>query len=182
MNIAVYGGSFNPPHIGHALVMSWLLWSRRAEAVWLLPTYDHAFGKNLAPWDDRLALCEAMAELVNGPVSVCTIERELPAPSYTIDTLTELARRHPEHRFRLVIGSDNLAVLDKWKDWDRIAAGFDPIVVGRAGYPSPEGAVVFPEVSSTEVRRRLAQGEAVDHLVPGAVLDRLRPGLYSAGG
>src|SRR5690606_17302046 len=117
MQIAVYGGSFNPPHVGHAMVMSWLRWTGRAEAVWLLPTFHHAFGKDLAPWPLRVELCEQLAALAGGSVSVCTVEAELPAPSYTIDTLRELARRHPEHRFRMVIGSDNLAVLDKWKDW-----------------------------------------------------------------
>jgi nicotinate-nucleotide adenylyltransferase len=170
VRVAIYGGSFNPPHVGHALVAAWLRWADRADAVWLLPTWSHAFGKALAPFPARVAWCESLAGAVGPWVSVSTIEAELPAPSYTIDTLRAFAARHPEHRFRLVIGADNLDVLDKWRDWDAIAAGFDPIVVGRAGWPAPEGAVVFPEVSSTEIRARLAAGQPVDHLVPAAVL------------
>lgn len=175
MRIAIYGGSFNPPHMGHALVAAWLQWTDKADQVWLLPTYEHAFGKDLAPWAKRLAWCRAFANDVGG-VEVCTIERDLPTPSYTIDTLRALASRHAEHTFRLVIGSDNLAVLDKWKAWEAIERDFAPIVVGRTGYPCPPGAMVFPEVSSTDVRDRLARGDAVDHLVPASVLALLAEG------
>jgi nicotinate-nucleotide adenylyltransferase len=69
-----------------------------------------------------------------------------------------------------VLGADNLDALPKWKDWHKIEAEYAPIVVGRDGYPNPPDAVVFPGISSTEIRRRLAAGEPVDHLVPAAVL------------
>lgn len=178
MDIAVYGGSFNPPHIGHALVASWLHWTSRAERVWLLPTYNHAFGKQMAPWNLRVQWCQALAQSLGPAVEVCPIEAELPTPSYSIDTLNALAERHPEHRFRLVIGSDNLLVLDKWKAWDQIAERYSPIVVGRAGYPSPEGAVVFPEISSTRVRALLAAGQDASPWVPSVVLDQLDADVY----
>ena len=178
MDIAIYGGSFNPPHMGHALVASWLGWTLKVDQVWLLPTFDHAFGKNLAPWKTRLGWCEAMAQAVPGDVYVCPIEQELPSPSYTIDTLTALAARYPQHRFRLVIGSDNLEVLDKWKAWDRISGGFSPIVVGRTGYEIPADSLAFPEVSPTEIRRRLVAGESVEHLVLAAGLDGIEPGVF----
>lgn len=173
MRVAIYGGSFDPPHVGHAMVAGWLRWTDRVDAVWLVPARAHPFGKQSRPFDLRLALCRALAEAVGPWVSVSDIEAHLDAPTYTIDTLEALSRRHPEHTFRLALGSDNLSQLAQWKDWDRIAAGYDPIVVGRDGYPAPEGTVVFPGVSSTEIRRRLRAGEPVDHLVPAAVLARL---------
>jgi len=170
MRVAVYGGSFNPPHVGHAMVASWVLWTARAEEVWLLPTFAHPFQKDLAPWERRLALCHALAAELGPRVRVCDVEGHLPSPSYTLDTLRHLSDRHPGRAFRLVIGADNLPDLPKWKGWDDIAAEFDPIVVGRQGFPVPEGAVAFPEVSSTEIRRRVAAGDPVDHLVPDRVL------------
>jgi nicotinate-nucleotide adenylyltransferase len=176
--VAVYGGSFDPPHVGHAMVASWLTWTRQADVVWLLPTFQHAFGKEMSPWPLRLAWTRALADLVGADVT--TIEADLPVPSYTIDTLDALARRHPEHRFRLVIGSDNLEVKDKWRQWDRIDAEYRPIVVGRTGYTVPDGAVAFPEVSSTEIRRRLRAGLDVSAWVPRAVLDLVPPGAYGA--
>lgn len=173
MRIAVYGGSFNPPHVGHAMVAAWLRWTGRAEAVWLVPVYRHAFedwhGKTLAPFDQRVSWCEALAADVGGGVEVCTVEAELPTPSYTIDTLRSLAEAHPEHRFRLVVGADALPQLPQWRDWGAIEAEFSPVVVGRQGYEPVPDSVAFPGVSSTEIRQRLARGEPVSHLLTQGV-------------
>ncbi len=175
MRVAVFGGSFNPPHVGHALVCGWLLWTRRADAVWLVPAFAHPFGKKAEPFPRRVALCRAMADDIDpARVSVCEAERDLPVPSYTIDTLDHLAAAHPEHRFRLVVGADLLPDTPRWKAWDRIVARFDPIVVGRAGYPCPPDAVAFPGVSSTEIRARLADGRPVDHLLTAGVASLLQ--------
>lgn len=174
MRVAVYGGSFNPPHFGHAWVATWLRWADRADEVWLVPAFDHAFDKNLAPFSLRVRCCEAMAAAVGPALRVSTIEAELPAPSYTVRTLDTLSARHPEHRFQLVIGADNVPSLPLWREWPRIEATYAPIVVGREGYPPVPGAPMFPGLSSTEVRERLAAGEAVDHLVFPAVAKILR--------
>ncbi len=173
MRVAVFGGAFDPPHMGHAMVAGWLRWADRADEVWLVPSSAHPFGKESRPHAERVGWCEALAAEVGPWVRVCGIESELGTPSYTLHTLRELARRHPTHRFQLVIGADNLAVRDKWMGWAAIASEFAPIVVGRAGYPEPPDAPVFPGVSSTEIRARLAAGEPVDHLVPAAVLARM---------
>lgn len=171
MRVAVYGGSFNPPHVGHAMVASWLLWTDRADAVWLVPVYRHAFegrhGKQLAPFLERMAWCRAFAADVGPAVAVCGIEAELPTPSYTIDTLGHLAAAHPEHSFRLVVGADVLEQRHAWKGWDRIEREFDPVVVGRQGYPAPRDrpSVDFPGVSSSDIRARLASGQPIRHLV-----------------
>ncbi|MCB9745463.1 MAG: nicotinate-nicotinamide nucleotide adenylyltransferase [Alphaproteobacteria bacterium] len=178
MVIAVYGGSFNPPHVGHAMVSAWLLWTRQVDAVWLLPAYKHAFDKALAPFERRCAMLEATLPSLPSGISVCRVEAELPTPSYTWNTLVALRARHPEARFRLVIGADNLDVVDKWHRWPDIAAEFDPIVVGRAGFPPVEGAPTFPAVSSTEIRERVKRGQPVDHLV----LADVRPLLEGAWG
>lgn len=173
MRIAVYGGSFNPPHVGHAMVAAWLLWTERVERVYLLPSYAHPFGKSLLDWDIRLSLCHALAETVGPGVEVCGIESELPTPSYSIDTLKALRARTPGHRFHLVVGADVLPDTAKWKAWDEIETDFKPIIVGRGGYPPVEGAPTFPELSSTEIRQRLGDGRDVGALVPSKVLDAL---------
>ena len=171
MRIAVYGGSFNPPHVGHAMVASWVRWTGQADAVWLVPVYRHAFedrhGKVLAPFEDRLGWCAALADELGEGVDVCDVERHLPSPSFTVDTLLHLATAHPGHTFRLVVGADVLPQVGAWRRWDEIAARFAPIVVGRQGYPSPDGApsVDFPAVSSSDVRHRLQEGRSVEHLL-----------------
>lgn len=169
MRVAIYGGSFHPPHIGHAMVAGWLRWTDLVDEVWLVPAFSHPFDKALAPFPDRVAMCEAMAHVVGPWVRVETIEAELPTPSYTIDTLDTLRIRYPSDSFRLVVGADVLEHVDKWKRWDTIVQEYSPIIVGREGWPAIAGAPTFPSFSSTEVRQRLAEGLSIAHLVPAAV-------------
>ncbi len=181
MRIAVYGGSFNPPHVGHAMVAGWLRWADRADEVWLVPAYEHPFDKPNAPFEDRLALCVELAEAVGPWVRACPIERDLPRPSYTIRTLDHLATRHPGASFRLVVGADVLAEAPKWRAWDQIAATYGPILVGRAGWPVPDGAIAFADVSSTEVRRRVAAAGSIEGLVIAKSAARIAE-IYSSFG
>jgi len=173
MRVAVYGGSFNPPHVGHGMVAAWLRWTDRADEVWLLPSYSHPFGRDLAPFGRRLVLCQGLAQSVGPFVRVVPIESELPTPSYTWHVLEALAERHPDHLFRLVVGADVLEHTDEWHRWDDIVTRYDPIRVGRQGYPTPPGAVDFPGISSTDIRGRVARGEPIDHLVPAPVAAEL---------
>lgn len=177
MRVAIYGGSFNPPHVAHAMVASSIRWTGRAEQVWLVPVFRHAFeglhSKSLAAFEARLSWCEAFAADVGPFVRVCDVERELPTPSYTIATLRHLAAVHPEHQLRLVVGADVLPQLPKWRDWSAIEAEFSPIVVGRAGFPAVPDAPTFPDVSSTEVRARLEAGRPINHLLTASVAARV---------
>lgn len=173
--IAVYGGSFNPPHVGHAMVAAWVLWSGQADQVWLLPTFRHAFDKALAPFDTRVAWCRAMAGDVGEGIQVSTLERDLPVPSFTIDTLQALQERNPDARIRLLVGADILDQIDAWKDWAGILDRFSPIVAGRAGHPERPDSPTFPGVSSTALRARLAAGRPVTGLVTRSVEALLTP-------
>lgn len=179
MVTAIYGGSFNPPHVGHLLVSAWLRWSGKCEEVWWVPVLGHAFAKELLGYEERVLLCREVVALLPD-ARVCEIEREMPVPSYTIDTLRLLSSRYPERRFRLVVGADVLPETDRWKDWPGIRASYDPIAVGRQGYSPPEGAggvrpepVEFPGISSTEIRRRAASGEDLSALVPACIAQRV---------
>ncbi len=172
--VAIYGGSFNPPHVGHAMVARWLTWTRQADAVWLVPVYRHAFegrhDKTLASFEERVSWCQAFANDLGEGVEVCTVEAELPVPSFTIDTLRHLRDRHPGTRFRLVVGADALPHLPAWRDWDAIEREFSPLMVGRQGHTIPGADVVdFPNVSSTDVRARLREDRPVAHLLTAGV-------------
>ena len=163
------------------MVVSWILSSGAADRVWLVPVFEHAFeaihGKRLAPYDMRVAWCTAMAKELGDGVEVSEVESQLPAPSYTVDTLQHLSRMSPSYTFHLVIGADILEQTSGWKSWDTILTHFDPIVVGREGYEGGDelaaGAPIFPAFSSTEVRKRLANGRSVDDLVSPAVMRSL---------
>ncbi len=168
--IAVFGGSFDPPHVSHVLCVAYVLAADAVDEVLVVPTFDHALDKEAsAEFEHRFAMTElAMRDLRR--VRMSRIEAERGGVSRTLDTLETLRERHPDTDFRLVVGADILGETDRWHRWDRIVEIAPPIVVGRGGYDAPRpDSVTLPEVSSTELRRRLREGESVAGLVPSAV-------------
>jgi nicotinate-nucleotide adenylyltransferase len=161
---------------------AYVLATRDVDRIWLMPVFRHPFGKSLAPFEDRVRMCEAMAGLFAGRVEVTTVEQLVPGNGRTIDTLKLLIERYPEHQFLLIVGTDILPERSKWKDFELIEKLVEVVVVRRAGYPSAQGTgPELPEVSSTEIRQRIAQGEDVSALVPREVLRTISErGLYRA--
>ena len=170
--VALIGGSFNPPHVGHLMAALYVRATRAVDAVWLVPAFHHPFGKNLASFDDRVTMCELMAQDCGPWLHVNRAEAEVGGEGRTIELLEWLLPKHPQTRFEFVIGSDILADLTKWKAWDRIVGLVDVVVLHRAGYPATE-AIGPPvaEISSSEIRERLAAGQRPETLVPRRVLD-----------
>jgi nicotinate-nucleotide adenylyltransferase len=181
VRVAILGGSFNPPHVAHLMAAYWTLATQGVREVWLMPSYQHPFGKELAPFDDRLRMCELAARSVRG-VAVCGAERELardPLVGRTARTLEHLTAKHPDHDFTLVVGADILPETGKWWRWDRVQQLARIVVVGREGFPPVPGAPSLPAVSSTEIRDRIARGDDVAGLLPAKVLEYVRErGLY----
>jgi nicotinate-nucleotide adenylyltransferase len=150
----------------------WTLATQGVSEAWLLPTFKHAFGKALAPFEDRVRMCELAAAPVRG-LHVCAAEAELagdPLVGRTVRTLEHLHAKHPTLRFALVVGTDVLAEAPKWYRWDRIAELARLIVVGRAGAGEAGADPALPAISSTEIRERLRRGEDVSRWVPARVL------------
>lgn len=184
MRVALLGGSFNPPHIGHLMAALYVRTTLDFDQVWLVPSAQHPFGKALAPFEDRVALCEAMAADLGPWLRVSQAEAHVGGEGRTIELLEWLLPRHPGVQFGFVIGSDILADLPKWKAWDRVQALVEIVVLRRAGYPAP-GAIGPPlaEVSSSEIRRQFEAGVSPGELVPRAVLAVARArGLYGLRG
>lgn len=178
--VAIFGGSFNPPHCSHVMVVSWLLTCSECSKVLIVPCFDHAFAKNLVPFDQRLDMCRLAFDLFGGAVEVLDIEKGLPTPSYTLNTVRRLAEMYPDKRLRLVIGSDIPAETERWKDFGTIERTAAPIIINRMGAPVLSDGPVFPEVSSTAVRERFAAGLNCNGLVPNGVLRYISiRGLYA---
>ncbi|HEX9052499.1 MAG TPA: nicotinate (nicotinamide) nucleotide adenylyltransferase [Anaeromyxobacter sp.] len=180
-SVAILGGSFNPPHVAHLMAAYWTLATQDVAEVWLLPSFRHPFGKALAPFEDRVRMCELAIRAIRG-AAVCTAEAELaddPLVGKTARTLEHLRAKHPAHDFALVVGADVLPETDKWYRWDRVQALARIVIVGRQGYPPVPGAPALPAISSTEIRARLARGEDVSGLVPRKVAEyAAEKGLY----
>lgn len=170
--IALLGGSFNPPHVAHLMAAYWVVATQGVSAVWLLPTYKHALGKELVSFEHRVRMCELAVAHVRG-VHVCAAEAELandPLVGRTVRTLEHLRAKHPSLRFALVLGTDVLAESHKWYQWDRLAELARIIVVGRQGFPG-NAEPRLPDISSTEIRERMRGGASVAEWVPRRVIE-----------
>ena len=185
--VAIFGGSFNPPHVAHVLATAYALSVAPIDAVVVIPVYQHPFAKELASYDDRLEMCRlALGWLPS--VEISTVERELGGESLTLRTLEHLAATRPDWEMRLLVGADVLPDLPRWHRFDRIAEIAPPLVLGRVGVTPGTSAgdwtapaPLLPGVSSTEVREALAAGDLegarwrLPRAVLGYILDR---GLY----
>lgn len=171
--VAFFGGSFNPPHVGHVFAVAYARSVLPVDEVLIVPVYQHPFAKELAPFEDRLAMCRLALGWMPG-VRVSDVERELGGESRTLRTIEHLSATHPTWKLRLLVGADVLTDASKWHRFDRIAELAPPLVLGRRGVDEPEApASLLPEISSTDVREAIATGqlEPVRDRVPRAVLD-----------
>lgn len=181
-SVGIFGGSFNPPHVAHVLAVAYALSIEAVDEVLVVPVYKHPFAKALAPYADRLAMCELAFSLLPR-VHVSTVEKELGGESLTLNTVEHLARTHSDWSLRLLIGSDVVPDLPKWHRWERIAELAPPVILDRAGATERPDRVLLPEVSSTEIRELFARGTDIDlgRLVPARVVAYAKSrGLYGA--
>lgn len=184
--VAIFGGSFNPPHIAHVLAATFVLTMEEAvESLMIVPCFLHPFAKSLAPFEDRLAMCEhAFGWLPR--VEISTVERDLGGESRTIRTVRYIGQQHPDWALRLVVGTDIMADAHRWDRFDEVQRIAPPIVLARPGWTDHRASAgVFPEVSSSEVREALRTGKegwASGWLPPSVLRYALSRSLYSEGG
>ncbi|MFA6034509.1 MAG: nicotinate-nicotinamide nucleotide adenylyltransferase [Myxococcota bacterium] len=184
MHIAIFGGSFNPPHVGHMMACYYILEVHGADEVWMVPVFDHPFGKDLAPYALRVEMCGLAAEPFGGRVKVSRIEEELHtgnAPVYTVDLLSHLKKTHPADELSFVVGSDVLAEAGEWKEFDRVRELAGLLVLRRRGHQdlAEDHLAMLPGLSSSNVREAVRKGLPIDGLVPGRVLGLIeRERLY----
>ncbi|MFH1874006.1 MAG: nicotinate (nicotinamide) nucleotide adenylyltransferase [Pseudomonadota bacterium] len=172
--IALFGGSFNPPHIGHLVICEWLLQNEQIDQVWIVPCFEHPFGKELAPFPDRYQMCQIAFAKFGEKLMVSTIEQELGGTSHTIRTIRHLQQKFPDYTFSLVTGGDIHQETKDWHEFEEIKK-LVPII----SIPRGKGSMI-PDVSSTEIRGKIAKNEPVDELVAQEVKNYLEAHkLYS---
>ena len=178
--IGIFGGSFNPIHVGHALIASYIVENSDIDTLWLMVSPQNPLKENSSLASDyhRLRMTELVSRRIENVIT-SAFEFDLPKPSYTIDTLNVLQAKFPDDEFYLVIGADNWCVFDRWKAGEEIITKHRVLIYPRRGYDIiiPEkysdrvSVVEAPliEVSSTQVRERLSQLKSVSFYVPEAV-------------
>ncbi len=192
--VLLYFGSFNPVHNGHTAVAGYVLERGLCDELWMVvsPRNPLKDSGGLAPDGDRLRMAEiAVGERLAGcAVRVSDVEFGLPKPSYTIDTLRYLAVKYPETAFSILTGADIMEEFDRWKDYREILDNYPIYVYPREGYTLGAFAdrVTFLadapmcDYSSTDVRRRLAEGRDVGRMVSPGVLEYINEhGLWRDG-
>lgn len=179
--IGVFGGSFDPPHVGHLMFVSYALAIAPIERVLVVPTFAHPFGKLMAPYADRIAMCAA-AFAPFSAASVSRIEERLGGESFTIRTIEALRAQTPGTPLRLLVGADVLPDTPRWREWDRLVALAPPFVVGRSGSDPIGDGPSLPAISSTLVRERYRSAQSNERFVPrGVDAYVLAHGLYGTG-
>ena len=189
MEIGLFFGSFNPIHNGHLMIASYIANYTSLKQVWIVvsPHNPLKSKSDLINVYDRLEMAKIATEQVQY-LQVSDIELSLPQPSYTIDTLTYLQEKYPQHRFSLIMGADNLVTLKKWKNYKQILDNFHIYVYPRPMADTQEWQgnphITFtdtPQVdlSSTFIRRAISEQKPIDFLVPEQVNEFIAAkGLY----
>ena len=192
MRIGVFGGTFDPIHVGHLVTAVNVRHSLRLDRLLLVVANDpwQKAGTVATPAEDRLAMVRAAVGDVEG-LEASDVELRRGGRSYTADTLAELAGANPGAELFLVVGSDAAAGLPTWEQVERVRALATLVVVTRPGAEDalPPGGwdhvrleVPRLEVSSTDLRARFADGRPLDYLVTQPVQDLIRArGLYALG-
>ncbi len=180
MKIGIFGGSFNPIHVGHIALARQLRQLAGLDAVWLMVSPQNPLKQGRDDLlDDRLRYNMARIALhgEEGLVA-CDYELRLPKPSYTWNTLQHLRRDFPQHRFVLLIGGDNWQLFPRWFHAEDILRDHQIVVyprrgseIDRAALPAQVTLVDTPllDISSTAIRERVARGECIKDCVPAVI-------------
>lgn len=187
MKIGLYFGSFNPVHVGHLIIADYMAYNTPLEQVWMVVSPQNPLKPSVGMLNeyDRLYLMEIAVE-GDPRLRASNIEFGLPRPSYTIDTVTYLEEKFPTHEFSVIMGSDSLKNIRKWKNYEKLLERCSFYVYPRPGTEAgdlPAGDIHFCaapqlQISSSLVRKMLAEGKSVRYLVSEPVYEYILANRY----
>lgn len=176
LHVGLYFGSFNPIHTGHLAIANYMVEFTSIDQVWFVvsPQNPHKKREVLLDSYQRLELVHRAID--NDPrFRASNIEFNLPKPSYTSDTLAYLGEQFPNHRFSLIMGSDNLESFHRWKNYETICNNHEIFVYPRPGF-NPGKTTSYPnvnltqaprmEISSTFIREAIRAGKNLSYFIP----------------
>lgn len=189
MKIALYFGSFNPIHHGHLIIANEIVQQEDYHELWFVISPQNPFKNenNLLNANHRFRLLQLAIEGEN-KFKASNIEFKLPKPSYTVNTLVYLKEKYPNHQFDIVLGSDGFQNITKWRNSDYIIKNYKFLIYKRPGFEITNeiGAnvkeIIGPQllISSTHIRKLIAENKSIKYLVPDLVNEEIKArGYYS---
>lgn len=188
--IGLFFGSFNPVHVGHMIIANFMVEHSDLTEIWMVVSPHNPLKekKSLARDHDRLHLVDlAIGDNIN--IKASDIEFGLDKPSFTVDTLTYLKEKYPNHKFSLIMGGDNLGTFHKWKNYEMILNNHDIYVYKRPGYKLGElkdhSRVTILEapllsISASYIRAQIKEKKSIQYLVPEKVWEYIEgSSMYS---
>ncbi len=175
MKIGLFFGSFNPMHIGHKIIVSYIAEFSDLDKVMFIVSPQNPLKQKISLLDQYHRLQIIRAEIEdNSKLEVSDIEFTMQKPSYTIDTLVRVKEKYPENDYSIIIGSDNLQNFHKWKNHEQILEDYSVYVYPRPGYEikSPHDNIHIiervpqMEISSSFIRKSIKEGKDVSYLMP----------------
>lgn len=181
MKIGLFFGTFNPIHVGHLVIANHIVEYSDLDQVWFVVTPQSPFKIKSSILDNRQRyemVYRATKDYTN--LRPCDIEFHLPQPNYTIDTLTYIQEKYPEHEFSLIMGEDNLKNFNKWKNFELILNNHDIYVYPRHSKEPLKSRfnqhdrikkvdAPIMELSSTFIRKSIKEGKNVKAMLPEPV-------------
>lgn len=182
MITGLYFGSFNPIHNGHLAIANYVLDFTVVDELWFVVSPQNPLKAKelLAPDFHRLEMVKRAISETENRMKVCDIEMSLPKPSFTIDTLLTLEKKYPQKKFYLILGSDSMETITKWKEYEKLLKNYSILVYPREGsnlndliqkYPIKIVNAPLVDFSSTTIRQRLNNGLSVSDFIPESVAE-----------
>lgn len=171
-HVGILGGSFDPPHLSHALLALSFLALEKIDELWIIPCANHAFKRDLTNFEDRMRMCEIAFQRINH-VRVLDLENKLSGPSYTIKTVETILTHRPDLKILLGIGSDLVPEFSTWHRAAELTARASIVIFERKPFTISSlpkelqtarihAGYALPDVASTSIRDIFQRGQLRD--------------------
>ena len=187
MNIGLFFGSFNPVHVGHLIIANYIANHTTVDQVWLVVSPQNPLkqASSLLNEYDRLHLVKLAID-ENVKLKASDIEFKLPKPSYTIDTMTYLSEKYPQHIFSIIIGSDSFQNIHKWKNFEKLLNSYKIWVYTRPGHEvtnNQKGDIEILtgpllDISASYIRSLIKSKKSIQYLVPEKARNEIEENNY----
>ena len=187
MKIGLYFGSFNPIHVGHLVIANHIANNTSLDQIWFVVSPQNPLkgaGSLLNKFHRKYLIDIA----IDGEKKLksSTIEFSLPIPSFTVDTLTYLREKYPDHLFSVIMGSDSLKNITKWKNYEQIVNNYEILVYERPGFKTENNFgkniimlnAPLLDISSSKIREMIKTGKSIKFLLPDVVKEEIEKNHY----